>query len=326
MPDTTALTMPNPGVDPSGKPRPALSATQDLPKVIAPEQTPEPTPEPQPEPSKSEPVKETKPDETPPWMKAEITKQRNLRRQAEQRERELQARIDTLAKSVEQLSAKREPEPKTEPESPRPLRPRRDQFNTPEAYEAALDNHDQALTEWVAKQASTSASEKTKRQLEAERAEGERRTIQQRNEEIAKSLREQWNTKREKAIEKYADYEEIAESDDVTISEPMATTLMLMENGADIAYALGKKPEEAARIARLPPILQAAELGRLSVSLQEKPQVSKAPPPIRPVSQKGAAVERGDEELSTEEYAAKHMARINPARARLIAQMNGTNR
>lgn len=325
MPDNLALNMVDPTVDPTGKPRPPLSATKDLPDVIDPKAAPEPA-KTEPEPVKAEPEVKTedKKDDTPAWMKAEITKLRNRERQARREADEFRGQLSTALEALKNFQQPK-PEPKVEPEDPRPLRPRKDTFSNPDAYEAALDKYDQDLTEWVAKTSSKTAAERTKREVE-DRVRGETEAVaRKQRDDVARAIQERWQNGKEKAIEKYPDWEEIAESNEVRITDSMAATMMLSDNGHDVAYYLGKHPEQATKISNLAPALQAMELGRIAERLVEKPQVSKAPPPIKPLKSGERATERTDDELSIEEYAAKHMARINPARARMM-NVNGSGR
>jgi hypothetical protein len=67
----------------------------------------------------------------------------------------------------------------------------------------------------------------------------------------------------------------------------MAESIQSSDNGPDLAYWLGSNPKEAERIARLSPILQAKEIGKIEVRLADNPPVKKstsAPTPISPVT------------------------------------------
>ena len=67
----------------------------------------------------------------------------------------------------------------------------------------------------------------------------------------------------------------------------MAETIQYSDLGPDLAYWLGSNPKEAERIARLSPILQAREIGKIEVRLSDNPPVKKttsAPTPISPVT------------------------------------------
>ena len=71
----------------------------------------------------------------------------------------------------------------------------------------------------------------------------------------------------------------------------MAETIQASDVGPDVAYYLGSNPREAERISRLSPYLQAKEIGKIEVKLTDNPPVKRttnAPPPIKPVTAKGA--------------------------------------
>jgi hypothetical protein len=91
----------------------------------------------------------------------------------------------------------------------------------------------------------------------------------------------------EKAREKYPDFQDVVFADNLQITQAMYDTIVAAENGPDVVYHLGKNPDEAARIAKLPPLAQARELGRIEASLAAKEpegkKVSSAPAPITPV-------------------------------------------
>jgi hypothetical protein len=79
---------------------------------------------------------------------------------------------------------------------------------------------------------------------------------------------------------KVPDYFEVAHY--APISQSMAEIVMDSDQSAELAYHLGKNPQVAAKIARLPALQQARELGRIEAKLAEKPKppvISDAPPP-----------------------------------------------
>lgn len=188
--------------------------------------------------------------------------------------------------------------------------PKREQFETPDQYDAAL-------VKWATREgARAAAAEFEQRQAEARqkeendrktRTEEEQRTAQQRLfEESSKAFAE----RRTKAIEQMPDYETVAENPEVQITPHMGALILGDSNGPQIAYHLGKNPQEAARIAALPVAQQLFEMGRIAAEVaRPKPNVSKAPPPVKPISGTNAnATERSLDELSPEEYAAKRTA------------------
>ena len=195
-----------------------------------------------------------KPDTTPPAIKAEITKERNRRREAEAAAEAAQKRLDEALEAIKALTPKPPPEPVVQP------RPRREQFDTPDAYDAAVDQwaamvRDQAANE--AKAATLAEAKAAQEKALTDAREAAARADQE-------ALATTWAERRAKALETMPDYEAVAESDNVQISPPMAEAIMRSENGTEIAYHLGQNPAEAARIAALPNVgAQLFEMGRL---------------------------------------------------------------
>lgn len=123
----------------------------------------------------------------------------------------------------------------------------------------------------------------------------------------------------EAAREKYDDYEQVAYNPRLPITETMAETIRASDIGPDLAYHLGQNPKEADRISKLPPLLQAKELGRLEAKLADAPPVKKtttAPAPISPVTPRSSGTNaidttdpRSVKTMSTSEWIAAENAR-----------------
>jgi hypothetical protein len=98
---------------------------------------------------------------------------------------------------------------------------------------------------------------------------------------------EAYGEREEKARDKYDDFEDVVYNPKLRITDVMAETIQYSDLGPDLAYWLGSNPKEAERIARLSPILQAREIGKIEVRLSDNPPVKKttsAPTPISPVT------------------------------------------
>jgi hypothetical protein len=98
---------------------------------------------------------------------------------------------------------------------------------------------------------------------------------------------EAYSEREEKARDKYDDFEDVVYNPKLRITDVMAETIQHSDLGPDLAYWLGSNPKEAERIARLSPILQAREIGKIEVRLSDNPPVKKttsAPTPISPVT------------------------------------------
>ena len=96
-----------------------------------------------------------------------------------------------------------------------------------------------------------------------------------------------YHDREEAARDKYDDFEQVAYNPNLPVTEFMAQSIQASDIGPDVLYYLGSNPKEADRIARLAPILQAKEIGKLEASLSSNPPVkrtSTAPAPIAPVT------------------------------------------
>jgi hypothetical protein len=126
-----------------------------------------------------------------------------------------------------------------------------------ETYDAYIE----ALTEWKSDQREA-RREQEKQKAVAQRAEQETLTAH--------------NSRVETAREKHADYDEVlATVGKLQISRALHEAIVSSEHGPEVAYRLAKDPDEAKRIAALPPLRQVAEFGRLE-SLIEKPAAKPA--------------------------------------------------
>lgn len=109
------------------------------------------------------------------------------------------------------------------------------------------------------------------------------------------TVRESMTKKVTAAKAKYEDFEAVTAGDPkagsgLILSPAMQQFVVESDSGLDVAYHLGKNPDEYARIFMLTPARQIAELGKIEASLaiapaappekpKQAPPVSKAPPP-----------------------------------------------
>lgn len=364
MPDMTItadVLSPNPG--------PAYSATSDAPDIApAAEPAPEPPPsndladEPSldaPPPDPANPITEADGDGPPAEPEPADAKPSRINRRFSElatevkvRDAKLEAANDYIAR-LEALvrDGQKQPEPPqtTAPEpppavEPLPPRPQRDSFDTPEAYDAAMDAWHEAKT---ARQIEIKLAEE-KRHIETEAAAAREAEAQRQREDHIKQQQDAYNERRAKVAAEFEDFAEVVDRDDLPISEPMAVAIMQNEDGPRVAYHLGKHPEIAQRIAAMvipnqfypqghpfagQPIpdvpRQLLEMGRLfatfgtNTDMSPPPvarvEVPTAPPPITPVRRStGPAVNRSLEELgnegSMEDYAARRMPQLQAER------------
>jgi hypothetical protein len=96
-----------------------------------------------------------------------------------------------------------------------------------------------------------------------------------------------YHDREEEARNKYDDFEQVAYNPNLKITDAMAQSIQYSDVGPEIAYHLGTNPKEADRISKLPPLLQAKEIGKIEFQLSANPPVRKsstAPAPIAPVA------------------------------------------
>ena len=130
---------------------------------------------------------------------------------------------------------------------------------------------------------------------------------------------ETYHDREEEARAKYDDFEQVAYNPSVPITQVMAQSIQSSDIGPDLAYYLGTNIKEAERIARLAPILQAKEIGRLEAKIANEPITKKttsAPAPITPVTAKGSGSPaydttdpRSTKSMSTSDWIAAERAR-----------------
>lgn len=225
-------------------------------------------------------------------------KERKKRQAAEERAETAETQLAQALTALEELGKKTKADTKAAVEaSPKP---KREDFQDPDTYEAAL------IT-WTTETTTKAMEARREQERSTETAQQEQERQQKEQQKATEALQKSWKGAREAALEKYPDYEEVAESDEVQITAPAAFAIMNADNGPDIAYFLGKNPKEAERIAALPALKQQLEIGRLSLKLEteEKRSVTKAPPPATPLRSREKAAEKSPDEESMEEYAAR---------------------
>ena len=96
-----------------------------------------------------------------------------------------------------------------------------------------------------------------------------------------------YQEREEEIRDKYDDFEQVAYNPKLPVTETMAQTIQASEIGPDVIYWLGSNPKESERIARLNPLLQAREIGKIEARIASNPPAKKtstAPAPIAPVT------------------------------------------
>ena len=196
-----------------------------------------------------EPVDNTTPEEQP--VEQEATKTFTQ----EELDAIVGKRLAREQRKWEREQAQRVPEPAARPQ-PTDVSP--EQFETYEDYADAL------------------AERKAEELLVRREAEHQQR-----------ALLDAYHDREDAARDKYDDFEMVAYNPGLPVTEAMALAIQASDIGPDVLYHLGSNPKDAARIARLDPILQAREIGRIEAQLEAtpvSPKTSNAPAPIAPVT------------------------------------------
>ena len=246
-------------------------------------------------------------EQLPPYVKREMTIARN---KAKSEANRAAAEAVGRQQAMEALAAANKRIADLEAERAKPVevvealpKPRRDTFDTAEAY-------DVALVEWAtgeARRIATQEAEDAQRKAEAKRAADEQAKAQAAIDKANAEAHKAWMKQRDAAMEEFPDYVEVAEDAAVQITPQMAQAIMAAENGTRIAYHLGKNPALADKISKLPPGRQVMEIGKLEAKLNapEPKQVSKAPPAITPIGSRNSATQKTANDETMEEYAAR---------------------
>lgn len=205
--------------------------------------------------------------------------------------------VDKLLTEVESLRAKVD-----KPQEP-PKEVKREQFQSDEEYARHLIRQE--------------AKAEAQREIEQERQRNaEMRARQETQQRLAT-----FESELKKAAAKYEDFDEVVRApENAFFNGSLLDALTdLGAVGAEIAYHLGKHPDEGWRLSNLKPVALGRELSKLEAQFSE-PVKSNAPRPIKPLSGAGGSP-RSDEPSdkdSPEEWLRKRQAQL---RARYKAAM-----
>lgn len=295
MSDESALTM----ADVLDKAGPALSATSDGPVLEA--EAPPLSVEVNGKPETTEEAPEAEADgeaetvETPAKPAKKGINERFSEYAAKVRNQE-----NTIAQLTETVANLSKQQAEVKAEATADPKPSRDQYTDPDTYDSALET-------WGVREGERRGREAAAKEATDKAAK-----------DAATAVETGWQARLEKARTEMPDFDEVALSDAVRITDEMALTVKNVENGPQLAYHLGKNPEEALRIAGLTPAMQIYEMGRLAASLgKEKPSVSKATKPHATLGTRASAVSKDPSEMSMDEYAAKRGPEIRQSTRRV---------
>ncbi len=204
--------------------------------------------------------------------KVQAAMQKRIDRLTRQRYEE-KARADIYESQITQRQA---------PQKAQDGRPQQAQFETAEDFVEALTDWKLAQREQVAK---------------AQEAQKSQQTIAEKRDKIFTAAEEMGNFDREDFAT-------------VPITHPMAEAILDSDVGAKLVVHFNSHPEEAKRIADLPPARQAAEIGKLEVKLSTAPAPkSSAPKPITPLGN-GQVTSKDPSQMTDREFALWRQAQI----------------
>lgn len=98
--------------------------------------------------------------------------------------------------------------------------------------------------------------------------------------------------------------------DELPLTPAIASALIESDVSAKLMAHLAANPDDVERIAKLSPARQAAEIGKLEISIASAPKVSKAPPPITPIGGAKGSVSKDPSEMTDAEFAKWRKAQI----------------
>ena len=129
--------------------------------------------------------------------------------------------------------------------------------------------------------------------------------------QTAQAAREAANSNFAQRVEKVGidDYSEVIQGlvDTVPLSVDIVDAIQADEKGPELAYYLGKNLDVADKVAGMPPIVAALELGKISAKLSSgKPtKLTKAPAPVKQAGA-GGGVRKDEKDMTMEEFYNRH--------------------
>lgn len=118
-------------------------------------------------------------------------------------------------------------------------------------------------------------------------------------------LAQSWADQVTDARTRYADFDAVVNNPTLPVTPEMAQLLAQSDVGADVAYYLGRNAHQTAEIAKMSPLEQAREIGRLEsrFSGPRAVKTTQAPDPVTPVRPRASAT-KDPAKMTMEEYKA----------------------
>ena len=192
---------------------------------------------------------------------SEITKQREEARAEARKEREAREALEARLKAIETQATPQKAESSNEKPKPE---------NFTDAFEYA-----EALASWTAEQTLA----------KRDREELERKANEQRQLAV-----KAWADRVTAAKSELPDFDDMVQSSDVVVTDPIRDAIMESDVGPKILYHLAENPEFAQKLNGMSVISALREIGKLEARYETKPQSkpsaavkSKAPEPITPI-------------------------------------------
>lgn len=232
------------------------------------------------------PAVEATPEETAHEESADDTTEQKDRKKHELNERMRKLTSDRKAALERAEAAERkaaELEMKLNPPAPQenPGKPRLEQFGD-------IAQYSQALEAWAEQNAL----------FKREREETQRREIETRQKVVTT-----WHAKQEEARAQILDYDEVIAASSITVSDQVRDAIVESDVGPKLLHYLATNPEVGEKLAGMSVISSLREIGKIEARLSEgtpvittklggiKAELSKAPPPPRPLKGANAPVQ-----------------------------------
>lgn len=193
--------------------------------------------------------------------------------------------------------------------------PRRDDFDDPDEFVAAISSHSarQAIRE-----ANVQAQARAKELQDQANAAVQAKQQEQVNAQIA-TLHKNWNEKVEAAKPDYPDFDtKVTNNEKVELANSLYFTIQKSEMGPHVLYHLVENPEVLAALNKMNPIDAALKLGEIQAEIRiaRKPKPSKAAEPVKPVGSRTSPQPKSPNDESMDEYAARMEHEMKAAAAR----------
>lgn len=230
--------------------------------------------------------------------------------------KKLQEQNETLLEALrkvggEPAKTKVESEPVEDKAPVKPIRPKSTDFSDWDKYEEALVKYETDRDEYHEKNLAYQL-----RQQE---------TVKQKTNE-QQQIADGWASQVAEARKTHADYDEVSFNEETPMSAPMMHAIVTSELGAEIAYELGKNPDEAERIAQLGSVAAIREIGKIEARIagtkaatetdkedKEEPPVAttRAPKPPSTVKRPVGTNNEPDDKDDYKTWERKRIAQIN---------------